>query len=242
MTFLAELRLKHESAHSKANTRQARAQPARCAVPALVRPRALLLEPRRPNADAPASSPGSGRSQSSSPLREVKWPSPHRTGRADATSKAGAGRGILAGPARLRPTAGRQAPVSRQQVNTARPRPATHRPAFVRAARPRAPCPCGVIAASRGAGGLGEAGAQARRGGSSVTGCPLTPPGSPELVGLLGSVARSPACGGSQTRAEEEAGCAAGMGAGAPPPGDTENWGRSLHFKTVNPCHTHLHN
>lgn len=242
MTFLAELRLKHESAHSKANTRQARAQPARCAVPALVRPRALLLEPRRPNADAPASSPGSGRSQSSSPLREVKWPSPHGTGRADATSKAGAGRGILAGPARLRPTAGRQAPVSRQQVNTARPRPATHRPAFVRAARPRAPCPCGVIAASRGAGGLGEAGAQARRGGSSVTGCPLTPPGSPELVGLLGSVARSPACGSSQTRAEEEAGCAAGMGAGAPPPGDTENWGRSLHFKTVNPCHTHLHN
>lgn len=242
MTFLAELRLKHESAHSKANTRQARAQPARCAGPALVRPRALLLEPRRPNADAPASSPGSGRSQSSSPLREVKWPSPHGTGRADATSKAGAGRGILAGPARLRPTAGRQAPVSRQQVNTARPRPATHRPAFVRAARPRAPCPCGVIAASRGAGGLGEAGAQARRGGSSVTGCPLTPPGSPELVGLLGSVARSPACGGSQTRAEEEAGCAAGMGAGAPPPGDTENWGRSLHFKTVNPCHIHLHN
>lgn len=102
MTFLAELRLKHESAHSKANTIQARAQPARCAVPALVRPRTLLLEPRRPNPDAPAPSPGSRRSQPSSPLSEVKWPSRDRTGRADATSKACAGPGTLAGPADTR--------------------------------------------------------------------------------------------------------------------------------------------
>lgn len=221
MTFLAELRLKPESAHSKANTTQARAQPARCAVPALVRPLALLLEPRRPKPRRPSAEPGFRALTIVVAVArgEMAQPAPHRgPGGADATSKAGAGPGTLAGPAGLRPTAGRQAPVSRQQVNTARPRPATHRPAFVRAARPRAACPCGVFAASRGAGGLGEAGAQTRRGGSSVTGCPLTPPGSPELVGLLGSVARSRACGGSQASAEEEAGCAAGNGRGGAAP------------------------
>jgi len=30
------------------------------------------------------------------------------------------------------------------------------------------------------------------------------------------------------------------MGAGAPPPGDAENWALSLYFRIGNPCHTHL--
>lgn len=62
-----------------------------------------------------------------------------------------------AGPARLGPTAGRRAPVSWQQVNSARPRPRGAPPASVRAAwrRPRVPVPRGVFDARGAAGGLG---------------------------------------------------------------------------------------
>lgn len=97
-------------------------------------------------------------------------------GTADPTTrKAGAASGTQARPAsQARPAAGRQAPETRQQVNSARPRPTAHRPAFVRAARrrPRVPGPCGSLDTGRALGGLGAVGARARGDGGPVPGCP----------------------------------------------------------------------
>ncbi|VCX38036.1 unnamed protein product, partial [Gulo gulo] len=80
-------------------------------------------------------------------------------------------------------------------------------PAFVRAAPPAPASPApprlrGVLAVSHATRRLGSVGAQAPRGGGWVAGCPLTPPGSPERLGLQRSVAKSRACDGSRASAE----------------------------------------
>lgn len=78
---------------------------------------------------------------------------------------------------RTLPTAGRRAPGVRQQVNTARPRPAAARlPTFVRAALPR---PRERTRRRRASRNIRAAGAAVRRGGRSVADGLLGPPGSP---------------------------------------------------------------
>lgn len=213
--------------------------------PARSGPRARLPPLGRPNPDAPAPAEPGFRALTTVVAvarGEMAHPAQYgRQGTTDATRKAGAGSRT---PAGLRPIAGRQAPVSWQQVNSAPPAGAAGVCArgLAAPACPRSPRRVPRESGSRWPRRVDVAGAQPRCGVSSVAGFPLSPPGSPERIGLLRSVAKPQTRGGSQASAQEEAGCAQGMGAGVPPPGDTENWGLSLHVQIGNPCHTHLLN
>lgn len=163
---MAELRLTFESGHSKATPRHARAPPAARPLPCTPpgpAPRARLRPLGGPNPDAPApADPGVRALTTVVAVARGEMAHPAQYGRqvtTDATRKAGAGSRTPAGPARLRPTAGRQAPVSWQQVNSAPPCPPRAPRALVRAAwrRPRPAFP--TAASTR----VGQPVASARR-------------------------------------------------------------------------------
>lgn len=153
-------------------------------------------------------------------------------GTADPTTrKAGAASGTQARPAsRARP-----APVTRQQVNSARPRP-RGAPPGVCARRPPAPaCPGALPLVERG-----SCTRRLRCGGCLSPGRRWLGVWLPLTLGVPWSLStRSQTCGRSQASAEEEARCAAGISTEAPLPGDTENWGLCLRFRIRNLCHTH---